>query len=134
MALAMKVVKKGALIGLLAGAILGVAMAVWVAVPVKSPGSVSRFWEEVFGSLNIVAVVLTYVYTKFVHTVEFGDMIYPLLICIVLQSDGSQRRREKGPTNQPQRTPLISPKSSMMFPLTMALYFKSSVCPLAGRC
>ena len=81
----MKVVKKGALIGLLAGAILGVAMAVWVAVPVKSPGSVSRFWEEVFGSLNIVAVVLTYVYTKFVHTVEFGDMIYPLLICIVLQ-------------------------------------------------
>jgi len=31
-------------------------------------------------------------------------------------------------------TPLISPESSIMFTPHMAQLFKSSVCPLAGRC
>ena len=83
----MKVVKKGALIGLLAGFILGVAMAVPVAVPVpvENPESASRFSEKAFGNLNMGASVLLYVYSKFVHIREIGDMIYPLVGCIVLQ-------------------------------------------------
>ena len=50
------------------------------------------------------------------------------------RSDFKPQSTEKSRTSQPQRTPLISPESSTMFPHTMAQYFKSSVCPLAGRC
>jgi hypothetical protein len=36
--------------------------------------------------------------------------------------------KQKG-EQQPQRTPLISPKSSMMFPFNMAQYFKRDGLP-----
>ena len=78
-------VKRGVLVGTIAGITVGVAMAMYAVATVRGSAPRSSTWSEVFDLLNIGAAVLTYVFAFVAHPSDIGAALYPYLVFIVLQ-------------------------------------------------